>query len=371
MKKIILNFKKLSNNYKELVQEAFNKDILDFIVSKESYLKFKNIDRLKIYSMDPEVQPDYLIYDDIDKLENLLAIKEKSSKKVGAFIEIKSKADVDMIIKVAKSGKVDLVMVSTKNWKIIPFENLIAQIHSYDTELIGFVEDIQEAETLLKTLEIGVDGIVITPNNIIDLIDLKKLTYSNFHIELTTAKVTKIQNLPECDRVCVDTTSILKLGEGMLVGSTAKGFLLIHSETIESQFVATRPFRVNAGDVSAYILVPDDDPERLYRTNYLSELKGGDKVIVVNTDGDVRIVTIGRIKVETRPMIRFELEALVNDNKIKFSGVCQNAETIRLVNHNRNPISVVDIERGDEVLVHIGPGATHFGTIIKENIIEK
>ena len=33
--------------------------------------------------------------------------------------------------------------------------------------------------------------------------------------------------------------------------------------------------------------------------------------------------------------------------------------------------SVVDIKLGDEILVHVGPGATHFGTAIKETIIEK
>ncbi|MFX1589863.1 MAG: 3-dehydroquinate synthase II [Promethearchaeota archaeon] len=100
-------------------------------------------------------------------------------------------------------------------------------------------------------------------------------------------------------------------------------------------------------------------------------MKGGDKVIVVNTEGEVRIVSIGRIKVETRPMLRFELQALINGDKINFSCICQNAETIRLVDQNRNIVSVVDIKIGDEVLVHIGPGATHFGTVINENIIEK
>ncbi|MFX1356275.1 MAG: 3-dehydroquinate synthase II [Promethearchaeota archaeon] len=371
MKKVILNFKKLSKNYQELVQEAFNKDFLDFIVSKESYFAFEDVARLKIYSMDPEIQPDYLIYNDINKLKNLLMKKEKPSNNVGFFMEINSKEDEETIIEVAKSGKVDLVIVATTNWKIIPIENIIAQIHNYDTTLIGLVENIQEAETLLKTLEMGVDGIIITPKDIKDIIELKKLLYPHFQLKLTKAKIIKIQNLPECDRVCVDTTSILKIGEGMLVGSTAKGFLFIHSETIESQFVAARPFRVNAGDVSAYILAPDDDPKRLYRTNYLSELKGGDKVIVVNTEGEVRIVSIGRIKVETRPMLRFELQALINGDKINFSCICQNAETIRLVDQNRNIVSVVDIKIGDEVLVHIGPGATHFGTVINENIIEK
>jgi 3-dehydroquinate synthase II len=371
MKKIILNFTKLLKNYKELVQEAFNNDILDFMVSKESYLKFKDVERIKIYSMASEIRPHYLIFDDINNLKKAIAKKDIGNYNLGFFMEIKSKEDQNEIINVVKLGKIDLVIVATNNWKIIPFENIIAEIHNYDTELIGIVQSTQEAETLLKTLEIGVDGIMISPKELDDLRELKKLTYTNYQIELTKAKITKIQNLPECDRVCVDTTSILRIGEGMLVGSTAKAFLFIHSETIKSEFVATRPFRVNAGDVSAYILVPDEDPNRLYRTCYLSELKGGDKVIIVNTHGEVRIVSIGRIKVETRPMLRFELEASVNNNKISFSSVCQNAETIRLVDKDSNIISVVDIKIGDEVLAHIGPGATHFGTFIKEKIIEK
>ncbi|GAH34953.1 unnamed protein product [marine sediment metagenome] len=53
------------------------------------------------------------------------------------------------------------------------------------------------------------------------------------------------------------------------------------------------------------------------------------------------------------------------------SCICQNAETIRLVDIHGIAKSVVDIKIGDEVLVHIGPGATHFGTVIKETIIEK
>ncbi|MEJ2278020.1 MAG: 3-dehydroquinate synthase II [Candidatus Lokiarchaeota archaeon] len=34
-------------------------------------------------------------------------------------------------------------------------------------------------------------------------------------------------------------------------------------------------------------------------------------------------------------------------------------------------MSVVDLKQGDKVLVHVGPGATHFGTKIDETIIEK
>ena len=195
--------------------------------------------------------------------------------------------------------------------------------------------------------------------------------FENFTIELTKAKVIKIENIPEAERVCVDTASILRAGEGMLIGSTAMGFALVHAEVFETQFVASRPFRVNAGDVSAYNLVPDDDPDKIYRTNYLSELNGGKKVLAVSNKGEARIVSVGRVKIETRPMLRFELEASKGGNIIPINCICQNAETIRLVDANGSAISVVDIKVGDEILVHVGPGATHFGTEIKETIIEK
>ena len=212
---------------------------------------------------------------------------------------------------------------------------------------------------------------MITPTNSNDIVDLKNLLHKTFKIELIKAKIINIQAIPEAERVCVDSTSLLNIGEGFLVGSTALGFCLIHSETFETQFVSSRPFRVNAGDVSAYILVPDDDPEKSYRTNYLSELKGGKKVLAVNYKGEARIVSVGRVKIETRPMLRFEVEVKKDEGQIPLSCICQNAETIRLVDPNGKAKSVVDLKVGDYVLVHIGPGATHFGTVIQESILEK
>ena len=100
-------------------------------------------------------------------------------------------------------------------------------------------------------------------------------------------------------------------------------------------------------------------------------MKGGKKVIVVNFKGNARIVSVGRVKIETRPMLRFEMEVEKSDTLIPLSCICQNAETIRLVDIGGKAKSVVDIKLGDEILVHVGPGATHFGTAIKETIIEK
>jgi 3-dehydroquinate synthase II len=370
MKRIILNFEEKLLDFKELVQEAFNKDILSFLVSKETYPEFENIDRVILYSKDRKVPARFLVLTDKIELEKEINEQQIPKTNLGFYLELKTKQDERAIIELSKTGQLDFVIVCAKDWKIIPFENLIAEMHKNDTNLIADVETIKEAELMLKTLEIGVDGILMTPRNVNDIVDLKSLIQTGFKLKISKAKVLDIQNISESERVCVDTTSLLNVGEGMLVGSTAMGFALIHAEVFETQFVSSRPFRVNAGDVSAYILVPGEEPDT-YRTNYLSELKGGDKVLVVNTEGNARIVSVGRVKIETRPMLRFELEVLEGEKRIPINCICQNAETIRLIDATGNAKSVVDIKVGDEILVHIGPGATHFGTAIKETIIEK
>ncbi|TXT67363.1 MAG: 3-dehydroquinate synthase [Promethearchaeota archaeon] len=372
MKKLILDFQEKNEEFKELVQEAFNRDILHFLTDTSTYSEFKDIERIITYTRNLELDVDYLLYDQLEQLENA-AENQNLKKGIGYYKELRSKEDEVEIKTVSNNRKVNFIIVSAKDWKIIPFENLIAEMHKKDTELIAEVDTVEEAELMLKTLEIGVDGILYTPKTANDIIELKKLIGVGFEIPLTEAEIKNIQTIPESDRVCVDTTSLLLPGEGMLVGSTAMGFALVHAEVFETQFVASRPFRVNAGDVSAYILVPEEDVQKSegYRTKYLSELKGGDKVLVVNSRGSVRIASVGRVKIERRPMLRFELIARKEDIDVPISCICQNAETIRLVNSEGRAKSVVELKSGDRILVHIGPGATHFGTAIKETIIEK
>ena len=367
MKKIILNFEKKTDNFKAFIQEALNMNLLNILVSKETYSELKQVERINSYTRDTELSAKNLIFKNLEHL--------KSSKNLevnrGIFLELMNKADEQKVVELSKINEVDFIIVSAKDWKVIPFENLIAKMHTNDTELIASVENLKEAELMLKTLEIGTNGILITPEEVNDIIELKKLLVSGYDIELVGAKVINLQTIPESERVCVDTTSLLRSGEGMLVGSTAKGFVLVHAEVFETQFVSSRPFRVNAGDVSAYILVPSDNKDETYQTKYLSELKGGDRVIVVKSNGKAKSITVGRVKIETRPMIRLELEIDKQGKKIKINYIGQNAETIRLVNTDGDPVSIVKIKVGDEVLVHIGPGATHFGTKIEEAIVEK
>jgi 3-dehydroquinate synthase II len=150
-------------------------------------------------------------------------------------------------------------------------------------------------------------------------------------------------------------------GEGMLVGSYSGGLFLVHSESLESEYVASRPFRVNAGPVQAYVMTPGG------KTKYLSELETGDEVLVVDSKGRSRVAVVGRVKIEKRPLILVEAE--YEDRRVRT--LLQNAETIRLVNDKGEAVSVSEISEGDRVLVYFEDSARHFGMAITETIIEK
>jgi 3-dehydroquinate synthase II len=103
-------------------------------------------------------------------------------------------------------------------------------------------------------------------------------------------------------------------------------------------------------------------------TRYLSELKAGDEVLIVNREGKVRKTNVGRAKTEMRPLLLIEAE--VEDRKIKT--ILQNAETIWLVTP-KGSTPVTALKQGDEVLVHIAAkGGRHFGVSVpEERVIER
>jgi 3-dehydroquinate synthase II len=152
----------------------------------------------------------------------------------------------------------------------------------------------------------------------------------------------------------------MKPGEGILVGSQSGGLFLIHSESLESGYVAARPFRVNAGPVHAYALCPGG------KTKYLSELQAGDEVLVVGQEGHARRAVVGRVKIETRPLVL--LRARLGDKEL--ATVLQNAETIRLVTP-QGAKSVAELRPGDKVVVRTEDLGRHFGMAVKETVVER
>jgi 3-dehydroquinate synthase II len=146
----------------------------------------------------------------------------------------------------------------------------------------------------------------------------------------------------------------------MMVGSQSSGLMLVEGEVHSNPHVEPRPFRVNAGPVSSYVLTPG-------RTRYLSELKTGDEIVIVDRLGRVRQVHVGRVKIERRPMVLIETQV----GGRPFSFIVQNAETVRLVS-DAGSRSVSELKAGDEVLMRVEQGGRHFGTLVAdEMVIEK
>jgi 3-dehydroquinate synthase II len=269
--------------------------------------------------------------------------------------EIRGKEDEGEILKRSRQA---LVIVRSTDWTIIPLENLIAQTGN----LVVEVSDLAQARTMFSVLEKGVDGVLL---NISDPASLRSaiaaLKESEEKFSLLPARIQQVEPLGLGDRVCVDTCTQMGVGQGMLVGNSGQALLLVHAESIENPFVEPRPFRVNAGAVHAYIRVPGG------RTRYLSELKAGSEVLLVDFQGNTQRAIVGRVKIERRPMLLVEAEA---EGRI-ISAILQNAETIRLVSPQGDPVSVVELKKGQEILVALERGGRHFGMKVEETIQER
>lgn len=277
------------------------------------------------------------------------------------YKEIKSKEDEREIAKAGKKN--DYVVVNALDWRIIPLENLIAELQDERAKIIVEVKNAGDAKTALETMEVGSDGVLLNTTKYSEIKEVRKVIdeMSKETVELVPVKVTKVEPASMGDRVCVDTCSMFELGEGLLVGSQSNSMFLVHSETLESEYVAARPFRVNAGPVHAYVMVPGG------KTRYLSELSAGDEVLAVNAKGETRSLVVGRAKIEKRPLMLVEAE---HDGK-EIRTLLQNAETINLVDKDGKAVSVTKLKPGDEVLAYREDVGRHFGVKIKETIEEK
>ncbi len=249
-------------------------------------------------------------------------------------------------------------IVSTRDWKVIPLENMVAAFQGSGSRLVAIADGLEEAKVFLHTLEMGVDAVLLEPQDW-DNDSIVSLMSDESAVGLQTVTVTAVRKIGQADRVCVDTCNIMVPGEGMLIGSQSACMLLVQSESEESGYVASRPFRVNAGAVHAYVMTPGG------KTRYLSELGGGDEVMVVDKDGASRRAVVGRCKTESRPMLLVEME---HEGR-SFNAVVQNAETVRLMGPDGS-ISVSHLKPGDKILAAVSEGGRHFGMSVDEKIIE-
>ena len=297
----------------------------------------------------------------------------KNQKNIGSIVNISSTEGQDF----AKGlvGLAQWIVLEFDNWKMIPIENLIAICEGTGTKIAAKITKSVDVPGAAFALDKGIDAILINPKK--ELIDAAKIAkfqrqeqYQEYsaddeyddQIIMTSSLISSISNIKNSARYCIDLTTVLQVGEGVLVGSSASSLALVHGETIPSEFVPTRPFRINAGSPHSYILMNDG------KTKYISELNSGDEICIVKENGECRTGIIGRLKIEKRPFLQICWE---NNNDKPSNIFLQQAETVKLACPNNQTIAVTEIKPGDKILTYNNEGKRHIGMKISSDVEER
>lgn len=310
---------------------------------------------IKVDTMYGAASARYVVLDEKKKLTKM------RGKKIGREFKILSNDDIEIVLDSAQKG-LDFVIIDVRDWKIIPLENIIAKLHKLHTRIFAKARTPAEVRKMFSILDVGVDGVIFTASSI-GAVREAMLYLGALRFDLVAAKITDVREVGDGERVCVDTASMLHRGEGMLIGNQSNFMFLVHNESVGSSFTSPRPFRVNAGAVHCYTVMPDGT------TNYLSELESGHEILVMTKQGKARRATVGRSKIERRPMLMIKAQTLDESGSI----IAQDAETIRFVKSNGSLVSVTHLKKGDVVMVHAVPArGRHFGMEVSdEYILEK
>jgi 3-dehydroquinate synthase II len=245
--------------------------------------------------------------------------------------------------------------------RVIPLENAIAA-RGRRFDVWVYARGPLEVPGALGALEHGADRVFVevrTPEEV-DLLESIVEGPLPARLEWLLAPIRSVRPAGVADRVLVDTTSLLRAAEGLLVGSSAAFLFHVASEAVGSAFSRPRPFRVNAGAAHSYVLMADGT------TRYLSELEAGDSVLVAEPNGPVRAARVGRIKIERRPMVVVSAE---EEGRVR-TVFLQEAETVRL-STDTGRHATTDLVSGTNAYGVRLPPARHLGRSVEETIEER
>lgn len=171
-------------------------------------------------------------------------------------------------------------------------------------------------------------------------------------------QIKEIKEVGEGMRVCIDFVDILKPEDGLYVGNTGHGYLRVLSENRESDGYPARPFRLNAGSFHQYLYQPD-------KAGYLAELNSGE-VVTISNGSTSRELSVGRIKIEKRPLLRIvgELEGHI------ISATLQQSSSVWLLEKDRGQTPLLELNIGDFIAGLPDQPGRHLGKKIDEVIIE-
>ncbi|MBN3930689.1 3-amino-4-hydroxybenzoic acid synthase [Streptomyces verrucosisporus] len=289
-----------------------------------------------------------------------LAIRHPETE-FGRFVEIVDAPTLEEACDSARTEKWSLLLF--RDPTKIPLEIVIAAAARAKGSLVTIAQDVEEAEIIFGVLEHGSDGVMMAPRTVGETAALKRAAEAEVpNLNLVELRVVETSHIGMGERACVDTCTHFREDEGILVGSHSKGMILCVSETHPLPYMPTRPFRVNAGAIHSYTLGKDE------RTNYLSELKAGSKVTAVDVKGNTRLVTVGRVKIESRPLISIDAES--PDGR-RVNLILQDDWHVRVLGPGGTVLNSTELKPGDTVLGYLPSEDRHVGYPIDEFCLEK
>ncbi len=257
------------------------------------------------------------------------------------------------------------VLMSFKDPTNIPLELVIASLQSSRTILIKEIakDATEDAIVTLGVMEVGAEGVLFTPGNHASMdLFLDKWTHGNHQtVALQVGEIVSARPIGMGYRSCIDLTTLFDPTEGMLVGSTSHGGVFCCPEVFHLPYMELRPFRVNAGAVHSYVYNMDN------RTDYMTELRAGSPVMVVNANGQVRRAYVGRVKTEVRPLRLIEV-AFPDAHNVNI--LMQDDWHVRIYSDDVKPLNITELKKGTKVLGNVGQAGRHVGIKVSEHILE-
>lgn len=293
--------------------------------------------------------------------QELLELAKKKGMKTCIFFEVEGRDALEHSWQ--EASKYDYALVDFDLPTNIPLELIIAKLQHGKTILLKQVKTFEDMEVVFGVMEQGSDGVLLSAKDISEIVKVSSYLSKedSYKIELHPLTVKKIQHIGMGMRACIDTTGIMTQDEGMIVGSTSTGGIFVCSETHFLPYMNLRPFRVNAGAVHSYVWMLNNTAE------YITDLTAGSKVLCVNTKGETRILTVGRIKTEMRPLLLISGEAAGREINV----IVQDDWHIRVMGADCKPKNATMIQPGDQLLAYVCEPGRHVGIKVDETIIER
>ncbi|BCB79570.1 hypothetical protein Pflav_059800 [Phytohabitans flavus] len=277
-------------------------------------------------------------------------------RRFGAYVEVTDSESLELAC--ASVRRDEYTVLRFRDPTNIPLEIVLAAAADASGLIITAMDRVADAPVHLGVLEHGPGGLMLAPAAPGEAARLRDVvTKKPEALKLVTLTVTGTTHAGMGERACVDTCTYLEKDEGILVGSRAKGMVLCVSETHPLPYMPTRPFRVNAGAIMSYTLA---DPTH---TRYLSELSAGDSVLAVGADGRTRHAIVGRVKIETRPLLSIDA---VSDEGEPVNVIVQDDWHVRILGPGAAVLNSTALQPGDRILGYLPQRERHVGYPIDE-----